>query len=67
MDASVADELSCRVDRAGGQFEEEMEFQNISNSVLTSNVVSVKENMISNQGVSETALLGIFFVALSMR
>ena len=44
-----------------------MEFQNISNSVLISNGIYVKEKMNTNEGVSETALLGIFFIALSMR
>ena len=42
-----------------------MEFQNLSNSVFDG--VSVKEKMIYNEGVSERALLGIFFIALSMR
>jgi hypothetical protein len=44
-----------------------MEFQNISNRVLISNGVSVKEKMIYNEGVSEITLLGAFFIALSLR
>ena len=44
-----------------------MEFQNISNSVLINNGVSVREKMIYNEDVSEITLLGAFFIALAMR
>ena len=44
-----------------------MEFQNISNLASISNGVTVKEKMNNNEGVTESDLLGIFFIALSMR
>jgi hypothetical protein len=44
-----------------------MEFQKLSNNILMNNGVSVNEKLNYNEGVSESTLLGIFFIALSMR